>query len=80
MYKRQVDFESLARMLEFQIQNGTDAILVCGTTGEPSTMTREEQKSVIDFSVKQVAGRVPVIASTGGNNTAEVIEKSKRCV
>lgn len=72
-----VDFESLARMLEFQIQNGTDAILVCGTTGEPSTMTREEQKSVIDFSVKQVAGRVPVIASTGGNNTAEVIEKSK---
>ena len=72
-----IDFDSLSRMLEFQIENGTDAILVCGTTGEPSTMSREEQKSVIEFSVKQVNGRVPVIASTGGNNTAEVIEKSK---
>ena len=72
-----VDFDALSHMLEFQIENGTDAILVCGTTGEPSTMTREEQKSVIDFSVKQVAGRVPVIASTGGNNTAEVIAKSQ---
>lgn len=72
-----VDFDALSHMLEFQIENGTDAILVCGTTGEPSTMTREEQKSIIDFSVKQMAGRVPVIASTGGNNTAEVIAKSQ---
>lgn len=72
-----VDFDAFAQMLEFQIVNHTDAILVCGTTGEPSTMTRDEQKRVIAFALEKVNGRVPVIASTGGNNTAEVIEKSK---
>ena len=54
-----VDFDALSHMLEFQIENGTDAILVCGTTGEPSTMTREEQKSVIDFSVKRWPAAFP---------------------
>lgn len=72
-----VDFDSLSNMLEFQIENKTDAILVCGTTGEPSTMTRDEQKSVIAFAMDKVRGRVPILASTGGNNTAEVIARSK---
>lgn len=72
-----VNFESLANLLEFQIDGGTDAILVCGTTGEPPTMTRDEKYSVIGFTVEKVAKRVPVIAGTGGYNTAAVIEDSK---
>ncbi|MDN5277446.1 MAG: 4-hydroxy-tetrahydrodipicolinate synthase [Clostridiales bacterium] len=72
-----VNFESLANLIEFQIREGTDAILVCGTTGEPSTMTRDEKYSVIGFTVEKVAKRVPVIAGTGGYNTATVIEDSK---
>ncbi len=72
-----VNFESLANLIEFQIDGGTDAILVCGTTGEPPTMTRDEKYSVIGFTVEKVAKRVPVIAGTGGYNTASVIEDSK---
>jgi len=72
-----INFESLANLIEFQINGGTDAILVCGTTGEPPTMTREERYSVIGFTVEKVAKRVPVIAGTGGYNTAAVIEDSK---
>jgi len=72
-----VNFESLANLIEFQIREGTDAILVCGTTGEPPTMTRDEKYSVIGFTVEKVAKRVPVIAGTGGYNTATVIEDSK---
>ena len=72
-----VDFEAYGRLIEFQIENGTDAIIACGTTGEPSTMSMEERQNVIEYAIQKVAGRVPVIASTGGNNTAEVIEASK---
>ncbi len=72
-----VDFDAYERLIEFQIENGTDALIACGTTGEPSTMSADERHSVIEFAIKTVAGRVPVIASTGGNNTAEVIEASK---
>jgi len=72
-----VNFQSLANLIEFQIAEGTDAILVCGTTGEPPTMTRDEKYSVIGFAVEKVAKRVPVIAGTGGYNTATVIEDSK---
>ena len=69
-----VNFDALGQLLDWQIAEGTDAILLCGTTGEPSTMTWEERKRVIDFGVKRVAGRVPVIAGTGGNSTQNVIE------
>lgn len=69
-----VNYEELKKLLDFQIENKTDAILVCGTTGEPSTMTGEEKRGVITTAVQHVAGRVPVIAGTGGNNTAEAIE------
>lgn len=71
-----IDFAAFETLIEYQIDNGIDALIVCGTTGEPSTMTKEEKQSAIEFVVKQAAGRVPVIAGTGTNNTAEVIENS----
>lgn len=72
-----INFEELRKLIEFQILEGIDSIIICGTTGESSTMSLEEKKSVIDFSVKIVNNRVPVIAGTGGNNTKDVIELSK---
>ncbi len=72
-----VNFEVLSELIDFQLDNETDAIIVCGTTGEPSTMTDEEKRSVISFTVNRVDGRIPVIAGTGGNNTKSVIEFSK---
>lgn len=74
---KSVNFEELERLLEFQVQNSTDAIIVCGTTGEPATMTVEERLSVIDFAVEKIAGRIPVIAGTGCNSTDTVVEYSK---
>lgn len=68
-----VNYEKFAEFIEFQIANGTDAIIVCGTTGEASTMSHEEHLSVIGFCVKQVAGRIPVVAGTGSNSTKEAI-------
>jgi 4-hydroxy-tetrahydrodipicolinate synthase len=72
-----VDFGAYGRLIEFQIENGTDAIIACGTTGEPCTMTAQERQAVYEFAIEKTAGRIPVIASTGGNNTAEVIRDSK---
>lgn len=72
-----VNYDELRRLLEWHIENKTDAILVCGTTGEGSTMTLEEKKKVIKFSVKVVNKRVPVIAGTGTNNTKSSIELSQ---
>lgn len=72
-----INFEELRKLIEFQILEGADSLIICGTTGESSTMSYEEKKSVIDFSVKIVNKRVPVIAGTGGNNTQSVIEMSK---
>ena len=57
-----VNYEVLKELIEFQIENGTDAIVVCGTTGEPSTMTFDEWKGVVEFTVKNVKGRIAVIA------------------
>ena len=70
---RTVDFEQFTRLLEFQISNGTDAIIVCGTTGESSTLTHEEHLEVIRYCVETVAGRIPVIAGTGSNCTETAI-------
>lgn len=75
---KSVNYEELAALIEYQIAGGTDAIIVCGTTGEPATMTEEERLSVISFAVKQVKGRVPVIAGSGGNCTKSVVEFSKK--
>lgn len=72
-----VDYAALSDLLEFQLNAGTDAIIVCGTTGEAATMTAAERSRTIDAVVSQVNGRVPVIAGTGGNCTATAIEQSK---
>ena len=72
-----VNFEELRKMIEFQILEGVDSLIICGTTGESSTMSTEEKKAVIEFSVKIANGRVPIIAGTGGNNTKEAIAMSK---
>ena len=71
-----VNFEELGKMIDFQIAGGTDAIIICGTTGESSTLTHEEHDECIKFAVEHTAGRVPVIAGTGSNSTAEAIRLS----
>ena len=72
-----IDFELFAKLVEWQIAEGIDGIVVCGTTGEGSTLNDEEHKAAIEFMVKQVAGRVPVIAGTGSNDTDYAIELTK---
>ncbi len=73
-----VNFEVLGEILEFQIKNKTDAIIICGTTGESATMSDEERAAVIDFAAKNVAGRVPIIAGTGSNSTEHALTMSKK--
>ena len=73
-----VNYGELERLLEFQIANETDAIIICGTTGEPVTMTEEERLSVIYFTIERVNKRVPVIVGTGTNNTKATIKFSKK--
>ncbi len=69
----EVNYEKLAELIEFQIANSTDAIIICGTTGESSTLTHEEHLEVIRYCAEKVAGRVPVIAGTGSNCTETAI-------
>jgi len=71
-----INFDALEKSIDFQISQGTDALLVCGTTGEPPTMTQQEKRDVIRFTVEKAKGRLPVIAGVGGNNTAEVVRSS----
>ncbi|MBQ8325445.1 MAG: 4-hydroxy-tetrahydrodipicolinate synthase [Lachnospiraceae bacterium] len=73
----EVDYERFAANIEYQIANGTDAIIVCGTTGEASTLSHEEHIDVIAYCVKQVAGRVPVVAGTGSNSTETAVYLSQ---
>lgn len=68
-----VDYESFSKLIEFQIENGTDAIIVCGTTGEASTLTHEEHLETIKYCVEAVNGRIPVIAGTGSNCTETAV-------
>lgn len=72
-----IDYAALERLIEFQIEKGIKALLFCGTTGESSTMSDTEHKAVISFGIAKTAGRVPVIANTGSNDTAHAIELSK---
>lgn len=72
-----VDFDKLRELLEWHIKSGTDAIIICGTTGEASTMSESEKKETIKFTVDTVKKRIPVIAGTGTNNTAASISMSK---
>lgn len=72
-----INFEELKRLIDFNIDNGTDAIVIAGTTGESSTMSDEEHKEAIRFTVEYVNKRIPVIAGTGSNDTAYAVELSK---
>ena len=74
-----INYEKMGELVEWHIKNKTDAIIVCGTTGESATMTDEERKSTIKFVVDKVNKRIPVIAGSGSNNTAYSIELSKYC-
>ena len=73
-----VNFDSFGKMIEYQIANGTDALVILGTTGEPSTMTDEEKVAVMEYSVKKIGGRVKVIFGTGSNCTANAVKASVR--
>ena len=77
MQNNRVDEKGLVDLIEFQIQNGIHGIVPCGTTGESATLSFKEHKRVIELTVQTVAGRVPVIAGTGANNTLEAIELTK---
>jgi 4-hydroxy-tetrahydrodipicolinate synthase len=74
---QKIDEAKLTELIEFQIANGTDGIVPCGTTGESATLTHEEHHQVIDCTIKVVDGRIPVIAGTGSNSTAESISLTK---
>ncbi len=73
----EVNYPKLAELLDYQIENGTDAIIICGTTGESSTLTHEEHVEAIRFTVEQVKGRVPVVAGTGSNCTQTAVYLSQ---
>ena len=71
-----VNLEELGKMIEFQIDGGTDALVILGTTGEPATMTEDEKESVIRYSVKKADGRIKIIVGTGSNDTAKAVASS----
>ena len=72
-----IDFDALARIVEHQIKNGTDYLVVCGTTAETPTLTEKEKDEVTRFVINCVAGRLPIVLGVGGNNTKAVVEKLK---
>ena len=73
----QIDFETFGKLIDFQIESGTKALVFMGTTGEASTLTLQEKIDICKFAVEQVNHRVPVIIGSGGNNTADVIQNSQ---
>ena len=73
-----VDFDELGKIVEYQIESGVDSIVVCGTTGEASTMPDAEHLSVVKYVIDKVGGRIPVIAGVGSNHTSHAIELSKK--
>lgn len=72
-----VDYDALGRILDYQLANKTDAVVICGTTGESSTLTDEEHRDCISYAVEHIAGRIPVIAGTGSNDTDYAINLSR---
>ena len=71
-----VNFDKLGELIDFHLANSTDALVILGTTGESSTMSHEEDNAVCEYTVKRVAGRIPVIAGSGSNSTQTMLEKS----
>jgi 4-hydroxy-tetrahydrodipicolinate synthase len=76
----QIDLDSLHRLIEWHIENRTNAIVVLGTTGEIPTLTREERNTIIKHAIKQAAGRIPVIVGSGSNSTQETIERTREAM
>jgi 4-hydroxy-tetrahydrodipicolinate synthase len=74
----EVNYDEFEKLIEFQIENGTDAIIVCGTTGEAATMSEKEHMEVVKFCIDKVNKRIPVVAGTGSNCTATAIELSQQ--
>ncbi len=72
-----VDYDALARFIDFQLENGVNALVAVGTTGESATLTPDERNEVIRFTIRRVDGRVPVIAGTGTNNTEHVLDYTR---
>ena len=72
-----IDFENFGKLIDWQIEQGIDALVICGTTGEASTLTDAEHKEAIRFAIERINGRVPAIAGTGGNDTAYAVELTK---
>ncbi|MCD7914732.1 MAG: 4-hydroxy-tetrahydrodipicolinate synthase [Tannerellaceae bacterium] len=72
-----VDFEALGKLVNYQLQNGTDYLVVLGTTAETPTLTEEEKKQVVDLVVSKVRGRIPIVLGVGGNCTRAIVEKLK---
>ena len=77
MRNGEIDYISLGNLIEFQINGGIDALVICGTTGENATLSDEEHRAVLDFALEKAGGRVPVIAGTGSNDTAHAIKTSR---
>jgi len=73
-----LNLPAFGRLIDWQIDSGVDALIVCGTTGEPATMTAQERDEAIGFAVERAQGRVPVVAGVGGNNTREVVAAAGR--
>ena len=73
-----VNFDAFGKMIDFQIENGTDALVILGTTGEPATMSEEEKTEVMNFSVKKIAGRAKIVFGSGSNCTAHAVRASKQ--
>ena len=72
-----VDYDALGNIIEYQIANGTDAIIICGTTGECATLSDAEHKKCLEYTLEKVNGRIPVIAGTGSNDTSYAVELSR---
>ncbi len=72
-----IDYDAFGKLIDWQIDSGIDALVVCGTTGEASTLTDDEHRDAIDFAVKHTAGRVPVIAGTGSNDTGYALDLTR---
>ena len=77
MHNGEVDYISLGRLIDFQIDGGIDALVICGTTGESATLSDEEHRSILEFALERAGGRVPLIAGTGSNDTAHAISTSR---
>ena len=75
-----INYDRLDELIDYHCENGTDSIIICGTTGESATMTEEEHMECVKFAIERTKGRLPVIAGTGSNCTRTAIEMSKEAV